>query len=688
MRRILDIQKDLEARSRIASALAGVSTAIGASNKLTGWGPSWVTSVAALLTLAFLIAVALFVIESRNASLAATAHEDELRRERAPERPVDQLDPTQIGIDPAAQTILDGDKVPTYVARKRDDDLRAGVMAALAGGGPWLVVVMGPSKVGKSRALFEALRRCSRDVPLSLIAPVDADALATVVDDERGPSPDGLIPVLWLDDLEPFLNTGVRLAALTRWQARSGGGIVAATYGGKGSELIAGTAAGGLSTVASEVLAAAREISLEATTAEEIDGLRSIVSAEEFASVERHGLAAFLVAAPQLQRKLATRRHAPGEDASPEGRAVVDAVVDWARCGRTDAIAEQTLKPLWRSYLHPDLVASDETFDRALKWALRPVAGTIALVHRATGGLQPFDYIVRVVADAREASPPSDAAWQAATHGVTDEQAMSVGTSAYNYGRRDVALQAFEAARTSSQANIAARAGHNAGVVLGELDRRPEQLAVYNDVLARFSASPEAPVQKAIALVLYNRGVTLDALGQTEAAIKTYDILNARFSLRPTNDVLEAIVKGQFNKANILAETDPASAIKVYDHLLARLGPGDSDTLDEVLLKTLENRAAYLAKLQRADEGLESLDELIEAFGNMPQYQGRVALARLHTGLFLDLLGRTEDAMKWYNNVIARYGGDPEHQELVDRARSAREQAAEELTERERADEL
>jgi tetratricopeptide (TPR) repeat protein len=685
MRRAWDRQKDLEARSRSAAALAAVFVLI-AGGKLVGWVPAYVATTAAALALVSLIAAWRFVVESRNAGLAAAAHEDELRRERAPERPVNLLDPTQIGVDPAAQTILDGGRVPAYVARKIDDRLQGAVSAALAGNGSWLVVVTGPSKVGKSRALFEALKRCSLDVPLSLIAPEDSDALSAVVDDERDPSPDGLTPVLWLDDLEPFLNTGVRLAMLARWHTISRGGIVAATYGGKGSELVAGTTTGGLSTIASEVLAAAHEISLETTTAEEIDDLRSTTSAEEFASVERHGLAAYLVAAPQLERKLSTRRHALGEDAYPEGRAVVDAVVDWARCGRTDAIAEQTLKQLWSSYLHPELLASDETFDRAVAWALRPVAGTIALVHRATGGLQPFDYIVRVVTDAPEASPPADAAWQAATHDVTDERAISVGESAYKYRCLDIALQAYEAARTSSQANIAATAGHNVGVVLGELDRRRDQLAVYGDVLDHFSASPEPPVQKTVALVLYNRGVALHALGQTDAAIDTYDDLVARFSDLPTNAVLEAIAKALFNKAGMLAETDPAAAIEVYDDLLARLDIGDSDALDDALRKTLESKAICLVRLDRVDEALDSLDDLIEVFDGIAPYQGRVVRAAYYRGVLLGVLDRLEDSIEAYNIVITRYGDDPEHRALVARACIARERAEQELARRERED--
>jgi hypothetical protein len=61
------------------------------------------------------------------------------------------------------------------------------------------------------------------------------------------------------------------------------------------------------------------------------------------AAIQRHGLAAYLVAGRELERKLATARHAPNEAACPEGMAMVSAVIDWARCRRTDPINDTTL---------------------------------------------------------------------------------------------------------------------------------------------------------------------------------------------------------------------------------------------------------------------------------------------------------------------------------------------------------
>ncbi|MBV9163017.1 MAG: hypothetical protein JO281_16010 [Pseudonocardiales bacterium] len=73
--------------------------------------------------------------------------------------PIGEVNPTLVGVDPAAQTILSGGVVPDYVGRAADEAVRKAVAAALDGSGPWLLVVVGDSKVGKSRTLFEALHR-------------------------------------------------------------------------------------------------------------------------------------------------------------------------------------------------------------------------------------------------------------------------------------------------------------------------------------------------------------------------------------------------------------------------------------------------------------------------------------------------------------------------------------------------
>jgi hypothetical protein len=323
---------------REAVLVAALTLAAAAAALATPLNVPWLFVVGAVV--AALGAVARGAIAVVRARLEGRRERAEFtRRLRVAVGPVYEIDPTAVGIDPAAQAVLAGGPVPAYVQRGVDALLTQSVTAAVQGRGPWLVVVMGASKVGKSRALFEALRRCTGNDEVQLVAPTDGEALRALLLPGQDLRLRKMPAVLWLDDLEPFLNQGVTLQTLREWRASGPGRIVAATYGGKGNELAASSTTSGLSTIAEVVLQHAQQISLGQTTTLELAPLRAQVPEIEFDAVQRHGLAPYLVAGPALERKLITGRHALLEMPCPEGVAVVYAAIDWARCGRTDPIS-------------------------------------------------------------------------------------------------------------------------------------------------------------------------------------------------------------------------------------------------------------------------------------------------------------------------------------------------------------
>ena len=167
-----------------------------------------------------------------------------------------------------------------------------------------------------------------------------------------------------------------------------------------------------------------------ATTRGELGDLRSDLPADVLDAVERYGLAAYVVAAPALVRKLSTGRQAPGQPECPQGVAVVYAAIDWARCGRTDQIASDVLLRPWASYLPPGATTND-AFAVALAWALKPVAGTIALLH-GSGSYEAFDYIVRFVRERPVVESPHDASWEAAIDTAADAQALAGSFSSWD----------------------------------------------------------------------------------------------------------------------------------------------------------------------------------------------------------------------------------------------------------------
>ena len=283
-------------------------------------------------------------------------------------------------------------------------------------------------------------------------------------------------------------------------------------------------------------------MALSATDPRELAGVFEGLGATQRDALERHGLAAYLVAGPALQRKLSTGLHAPGDDLCQVGVALVYAAVDWARCGRTDAVSEETLRALWPNSLVPGEAATDEGFQRALEWALAPVAGSIALLQR-TGSYLVFDYVVRLVSGYAATPPVRAECWAAAVATASGGQAQAVGVNAYFRFNKETALQAFARARMSS-AEIAAVSGVNLGVVLGEMGRSEEGIEAYDEVLARFGDAPEAALREPVAKALVNKGVTLGVLGRSEGDRGLRRVL-ARFGDAPEAALRDAAARAR-----------------------------------------------------------------------------------------------------------------------------------------------
>ncbi len=450
-------------REALLVTFLGVLTAIATLSAIVGWTAVWVAAVG----LGIAGAASRFAIRLRRTQLEDEREQAALdRRVRTAVAPIQAIPATEIGVDPAAQDMLPGGETPDYLPRAVDPQVEVALERALDGSGPWLVVVHGPSKVGKSRTLYEALRKvCNRGVELTLVAPTDGDSVRSLL------VPDGTLPetagrvVVWLDDLETFVAEGVNLDTLREWHRRSGA-VFAATYGGKGSERLVGSGTAALTVLIDTLLTNGTEIGLGPTSSVELARLDAPLSEADRQALEQHGLAAAMVGARALERKVGTRRHAPSESECPEGEAIVSAAIDWARCGRTDPIPRKALRDLWPRYLQTG-ATTDEAFERGLEWALLPVTGSISLL-TGTDGYRPYDYIVRLASERPDASPPQEEAWQAALDTTDVGQVFNVGTEANFLGQESHALAAMRVASQAPDKQMASTATANLGVLLQE----------------------------------------------------------------------------------------------------------------------------------------------------------------------------------------------------------------------------
>ncbi len=622
---------------------------------------------------------------------------------RVPISSIAEIDPTKIGVAPAAQGLMTGGARPTYLPREVDSKLRTEIQAARNRLGPWVVVVTGAAKVGKSRSLYEALLACGSDDALQLVAPVDVDAIVRLSVRGTVAQRAGTCSVLWLDDLKQFFEQGLTMNHLRSWRASGNDRVVVATFDRKGGARSHVPAGDGLATIAKDVLGNAAVVTLTATGSAELDSLRGKLPTVDLESIDRYGLAAYLVSAEALERKLYTGRSDPGEEPErPDGVAVVYAATDWIRCGRTDPLPKEILFELWPSYL-PEAVAvtaDRPTFESALAWARQSVSGSIALIEGDVE-YRVNDYVVRLIDDGPSTPAPRSIAWARAIRGSTDAQALAVGASAYLHGRNEDAAVAFRAAGLSSIDEVAASADFNLGLVLGALGRPVDALAAYSDLVRRFGDAEESFFKQLIAETLVNRGVVLDDLNRHDEGIASYREVVTRFDDARDPELRVQVAAALFNVACSMAELGRSDdQLAAYDEMLRRFEHERGPKMDVLVAKTLMGRGVLLKGAERIDESAAAYMKVVEIFGdslqpelreivaaaltyhadallqagdfekalivsedllrrfdhaNEIELQQRVAVALINNGRALDRLGRSAEASAAYDAVTIRF---------------------------------
>lgn len=600
-------------------------------------------------------ALAGLLIAWRRARLEGQRERAEMdRRLRVPVGAVSEIDPTLIGVDKAAPDVFAAEALPKYLPRQVDQHLQAAIEAALAGAGPWLVVAIGGSKVGKSRSLFEALRLCASSRRLQLVAPVNAEALYSMLQPGQAVLNDEPA-VLWLDDLEPFLNQGVTLQTLREWRSGGTGRIITATYGGKGSDLVTSSTIGGLTTIAADVLQHGREITVDRTTAGEVRGLREKLTETEYNALCQYGLAAYLVAGQFLRRKLITGRHSPGDVACPEGVAVVSAAIDWASCGRTDPISDDTLKALWPKYSRSATAEPDSGFRTGLDWALRPVAASIALLEHKDG-YQAYDYVVRLRQEQSEGAPPPDAMWSAAIDTASPTQAYGVAIAALNASRPTDALEAILKAAEAQVAEISANAGVILGTVLYKLNRFDDAVVAYQRVADRYRDDCDPNLRAVAALALSQHAVLM--VGQSDGGFSIYQEIVDRYGDDPDPSPRAAAARalnGQAFQLRMRGQLDEALAIS--QRVFERYGNEPAPVVRSAVAQSLFQQASVLEALDRSEDAMNLYQWVVEHFDQESERNSREAVgqAMCGHGRLLKRSGRLDEAVTVYQRVIESY---------------------------------
>ncbi len=392
-----------------------------------------------------------------------------------------------------------------YVARDSDELLRTALRRSS------FVVVIGPSKAGKSRTAFEAALAVL-PVAVLLVPRPGRRALEELGDgDLLDTCCPGQQVVVWLDDLERFLAPaeGLDPGRLAQLSGRSPRLVVLATLRTDQLSLLAQPGTTEIDKGVRQLLAAGEQVRLELSLSDE-ERARAASSYPEEDFTGGVGIGERLVAGPLLREKCLAAR-----DDQPIRWCFVQATVDWRRIGMPRAIPESALRKLTDRYLAtqaPNAELTDESYRDARAWALEPIAGgwgRIGLLSRDPDaeppGLEAIDYIVASIDgdDPRIETPVDQRAWETGLREASAAETDAIAYVARARGAADVAEQGWH--------SLAANGDHEAASRLGTLlmERgRTEEAELW---LSRAAAAGYAGAMNNLGVLFANQNRVKDA---------------------------------------------------------------------------------------------------------------------------------------------------------------------------------
>jgi len=455
-----------------------------------------------------------------------------------------------MGVTPSKYVTAEN-PTPAYVPRSRVD----GEIQDLLELGERFVVAVGDSKSGKSRSLAEMLHRLRPGARLIVPDASDPTALLKLARRPLPVGPDG--GVLWLDDIDRFLTpNGLDHKVLRSFLDPASRITIAGTITARRHRdiMTARDGAGTRDATAqfAQVLQQAKLVRVASSLSpEDLAAARERYPEEDF---QRRGIGEQMVAADMVEQVYGSAR-----EGFPEGWAVIQAAVDWRRIGISSPVSREVLSALFRHYLPeaaPDIEPDEERFAAGLRWAVKPLVGTIALlttVNPAQEGAtyRAFDYVL-ACADGEgpfEAAPIACSAWDVAISSLDADELLVVIQAAAIQGEASIAMRAAEVVRSGSADPAAvARATLFLGELHGTAGQRDSAVALLEEAAASGVTDVVATAQADLGSLLSLPGGDADrartllqsAIGAGDAQVQAQAQLNLGSLLMNLGEQAEA----------------------------------------------------------------------------------------------------------------------------------------------------
>ncbi|MFF0186113.1 tetratricopeptide repeat protein [Streptomyces sp. NPDC005244] len=424
----------------------------------------------------------------------------------APQR-LQEIPPLQLGIH-RSEEMEKG--LPPYIPRNVDDQLRHRIRQSFSDGE--VVLVVGDSTAGKTRATYEALLHCFPDA--LTFSPIDGQEVVACMRDILACTDD---LVVWLDNLERYIGVDgltPTLVALLRRQRIP----VVATLRAEQYRRLRGESGGADShehgSLAARILEQIDPIILPRLwTPDEIAKAQGetddrILRAVAYSTY--YGVAEYLAAGPRLYQEWSL---AWGPGSNPRGASIVAAAIDCVRMGITNAVPMPLLAEMHETYLSRvgGALLQPESLDDAIAWATKRRAGVTSLLV-ATGDAETyrvFDYLADAVARSSETPEIPAASWDAVVeYSRNSRKALSgIGVAAASHDENEVAEKAWKLC--AGLGSVSALV--NLGMLYQKGEREDEAIECFTQAMEKGDGRASIEL-----------GVHYEANGQKEKAIQMY----------------------------------------------------------------------------------------------------------------------------------------------------------------------
>ena len=192
----------------------------------------------------------------------------------------------------------------------------------------------------------------------------------------------------------------------------------------------------------------------------------------------------------------------------------------------------------------------------------------------------------------------------------------------------------------------------------GGLNRAPEALAAYDDVLDRFGGSDQPAAQYRVATALIRKGAALLALDRTDDALAVLDDAISRFGESDAPSLAEAVASALGTKGYVLLELDRvAEALAALDEAVRRFRNGDVQKTCHQVASTCFLRGFALNQTGSEEEALAAWDEAAGLLAkiDVPMSSELAAIAQIQKATKLASLHRLEEALDACDWVLRRY---------------------------------